>query len=110
MIKIGISKIVIMVDMRNVENRIIVLGSRFRGSRVQGSKSQSSRFRVLRFRGSKFHSHPWTALGMRIYKKSVNFIRPNPKFAAKLAIVWENEHSYRGLQVFNAFFVINPER
>jgi hypothetical protein len=92
LIEIGISKMVMMVDMRKVENIIIVQGSRFRGSRVQGSKSQSSRFRVQRFRGSKFHSRPWTALGMRIYEKSVNFVRPNPKFVAKLAIIWENEH------------------
>ncbi len=38
---------------------------------VHGSK-------VQRFRGSRFHSHPWTAFGMRIYEKSVNFVRPNP--------------------------------
>jgi hypothetical protein len=47
---------------------------------------------------------------MRIYEKSVSFVRPNPKFAAKLAIIWQNEHFYRGLRVFNAFFVLNPER
>jgi hypothetical protein len=28
---------------------------------------------------------------MRIYEKNVSFIRANPKFAAKLAIIWENE-------------------
>jgi len=27
-----------------------------------------------------------------------------------LAIIWENEHFYRGLRGFNAFFVLNPER
>jgi len=47
---------------------------------------------------------------MRIYEKSVSFVRPNPKFGAKLAIIWENEHFQQGLQVFNAFFVLNPER
>jgi hypothetical protein len=30
-------------------------------------------------------------------------------FGAKLAIIWENEHFLRGFQVFNAFFVLNPE-
>jgi hypothetical protein len=29
---------------------------------------------------------------MRIYEKSVSFVRPNPKFGAKLAIIWQNEH------------------
>jgi hypothetical protein len=29
---------------------------------------------------------------MRIYEKIVSFVRPNPKFGAKLAIVWQNEH------------------
>jgi len=28
---------------------------------------------------------------MRIYEKSVSFIRLNPKFGAKLATIWENE-------------------
>ena len=42
--------------------------------------------------GQGFHSRPWTAFGMRIYEKSVGFIWPNPKFGAKLAIIWENEH------------------
>jgi len=44
------------------------------------------------FRGSRFHSCPRTAFGMRIYEKSVSFVSPNPKFEAKLAIYWENEH------------------
>ena len=52
----------------------------------------SRRSRVQRFRGSRFHSRPWTAFGMRICEKSVSFVRPNPKFGAKLAIIWENEH------------------
>jgi hypothetical protein len=29
---------------------------------------------------------------MRIYEKSVSFVRHNQKFEAKLAITWENEH------------------
>jgi hypothetical protein len=28
---------------------------------------------------------------MRIYEKSVNFVSPNPKVGAKLAIFWRNE-------------------
>jgi len=46
------------------------------------------------FKGSevqRFHSHPWTAFGRRIYEKSLSFVRPNPKFRAKLATIWENE-------------------
>jgi hypothetical protein len=31
---------------------------------------------------------------MHIYEKSVGFVRPNPKFKAKLVIIWENEHFY----------------
>jgi hypothetical protein len=42
--------------------------------------------------GQGFHSRPWTAFGMRIYDKSVSFVRPNPKFGAKLAIIWQTEH------------------
>jgi hypothetical protein len=38
------------------------------------------------------HSRPWTAVGMRIYDKSVSFVRPNPKIGAKFAIIWQNEH------------------
>jgi len=29
---------------------------------------------------------------MRISEKNVSFVSPNPKFEAKLAITWENEH------------------
>jgi len=47
---------------------------------------------------------------MRIHEKSLNFVRPNPKIGAKLAIIWENEHFFQGLRVFNAFFVLNLER
>jgi hypothetical protein len=42
--------------------------------------------------GSRLHSLRWTALGLRIYDKSVSFVRPNQKFGAKLAIIWQNEH------------------
>jgi hypothetical protein len=46
---------------------------------------------------------------MRIYEKSVSSVRPNPKFGAKVATIWKNEHFYRKLRVFNAFFVLNPD-
>jgi len=29
---------------------------------------------------------------MRISEENVSFVSPNPKFEAKLAITWENEH------------------
>jgi len=46
---------------------------------------------------------------MRIYEKSVSFVRANPKFGAtKLVIIWGNEHFYLGFRVFNVFFVLNP--
>jgi hypothetical protein len=41
--------------------------------------------------GQGFHSRPWTVFGMRIYEQSDSFVRPNPKFGAKLAEIWENE-------------------
>jgi len=47
---------------------------------------------------------------MRIYEESVIFVRPNPKFGAKLAITWENEHFSEDFWPSNAFFVLNPER
>jgi hypothetical protein len=43
-------------------------------------------------RGSRFNSRPRSVFGLRIYEKSVSFVSPNPKFGAKLAITWENEH------------------
>jgi hypothetical protein len=46
---------------------------------------------------------------MRICEKIVSLVRPNPKFAAKLATIWENEHFQPGLRVFNTFFVLNVE-
>jgi len=48
-----------------------------------------------RFKGSgvqKFHLLHQTEFKMRIYEKSVSFVRPNPKFGDKLAIIWENAH------------------
>jgi hypothetical protein len=39
--------------------------------------------------GQGLHSRPWAAFGMRIYEKSVSFVKPNPKFGTKLAIIWE---------------------
>ncbi len=60
--------------------------------RLEPAYVNRRRSRVQRFRGSRFHSRPQTAFGMRIYEKSVSFVRPNPKFGAKLAITWENEH------------------
>jgi hypothetical protein len=47
---------------------------------------------------------------MRIYDKSVSFVRPNPKLGTKVAIIWGNEHFLLGLRVLNAFFVLNLER
>jgi hypothetical protein len=41
--------------------------------------------------GKGLHSRRWTVFGMRIYDKSVSFVSPNPKFGAKLAIIWGNE-------------------
>jgi hypothetical protein len=40
--------------------------------------------------GQGLHFRSWTAFGMRIYEKSVSFVRPNPNFGAILAIIWEN--------------------
>jgi hypothetical protein len=60
--------------------------------------------------GQGFHSRPWTAFGIRIYAKSVSFARPKLKFGAKLAIILKNEHFWRELRVYKAFFVLNPER
>ncbi len=60
------------------------------GLRLEAKKSRRSR--VQRFRGSRLHSRLWTAFGVRIYEKSVGFVRPNPKIGAKLTIIWENEH------------------
>jgi hypothetical protein len=42
--------------------------------------------------GQGLHSRSRTAFGMHIYEKSVSFVRANPKFGAKLAIIWETEH------------------
>jgi hypothetical protein len=57
--------------------------------------------------GSRFHSRLWASFEMRIYEKSVSFVRPNPKFGVKLAIIW-------GMSILNEdcgpFLVLNPER
>jgi hypothetical protein len=42
--------------------------------------------------GQGLHSRLWTAFGMRIYEKSVSFVRPDPRIGGKLAIIWGNEH------------------
>jgi hypothetical protein len=42
--------------------------------------------------GSRLNSRPWTAFRMRIYEKSVSFVRAIPKFGAKLVIILGNEH------------------
>ena len=42
-------------------------------------------FMSSKFQG--FHSRAWTAFGLRIYGRSVNFVRPNLKFGAKMAII-----------------------
>ena len=39
--------------------------------------------------GQGFHSRPWTSFGILIYEKNVRIVSPNPKFGAKLAIIWE---------------------
>jgi len=65
----------------------------FKGSRVQGS--------IL---------VPGLHIGMRIYEKSVSFVRPNPKFGAKLAIIWGLSIFNENFGCFNAFFVLNPDR
>jgi hypothetical protein len=44
--------------------------------------------------GQGLHYRPWTAFGMRIYEKSVSFVRLNPKFGAKLTVIWKNKHFY----------------
>ncbi|MFO7739842.1 MAG: hypothetical protein R6V46_15295, partial [Desulfatiglandaceae bacterium] len=54
-------------------------------------KKNGNHSRVQRFRGSRFNSRPRSAFGLRIYEKSVSFVRPNPKFGTELAITWENE-------------------
>ena len=66
---------------------------------MHGTRSRVQRFRPARHRsrsgeaggGSRFRSHPRIAFVMRIYEKSVSFVRPNPRFEAKLAIILENQ-------------------
>jgi hypothetical protein len=45
--------------------------------RLSTGRIACKRSRVQRFRGSRLHSHPGTAFGMRIYDKSVRFVRLN---------------------------------
>jgi hypothetical protein len=59
---------------------------RFTSSGVQGLPASG-----------RFHSRPRTAFGMCIYEKSLSFVRPNPKFGARLAIIWE-------MSIFNEDF------
>jgi hypothetical protein len=62
------------------------------GSEVQGFKGSG----VQRFPAEsgiqRFHFLYQTEFEMRIYEKSVSFVRHNPKFRDKLAIIWENVH------------------
>jgi hypothetical protein len=46
-----------------------------------------------------------------IYEKSVSFIRPNPKFGAKLAVIIKNEHFNQdfGTLVLSLFSTPNLE-
>jgi hypothetical protein len=46
-------------------------------------------FTGLKVQGSRFYSRPWTGFGMRLYEKNISSVRPNPKFRAKLAIIWK---------------------
>jgi hypothetical protein len=92
-------------------------------SKVKGQRSKAQRFKsskciwiekfkirkVQFLRDSRFHSRFRTAFGIRIYEKSVSFVRLNPKFEAKWSIIWGNEQFLRELPVFDAFFVLNPE-
>jgi hypothetical protein len=47
--------------------------------------------------GQGLYSRPWTALGMRIYEKSVSLVRPNPK-------VKPNWQLFGKMSVFNEDF------
>jgi len=48
---------------------------------------------------------------MRIYEKSVSFVRPNPKIGAKLAIILEKEQFYEdfGSLMPSLFLTLNVE-
>jgi hypothetical protein len=82
---------------RNTEQKILVeMEHYFRKATCDSIshvvEKNGRRSRVQRFGGSRFYSRPRTAFGMRINEKSVSFARPNPKFGAELAIIWENKH------------------
>jgi len=38
------------------------------------------------------------------------FVVSNLKIGGALAMMWQNQHFQPKLRVFNAFFVLNPER
>jgi len=63
----------------------------FTSNKCRKKYSRRSRVQGLPASGG-FHSRPRIAFGMRIYEKSIGFVRPNPKFGAKLVIIWENKH------------------
>ncbi len=46
---------------------------------------------------------------MSIYEKSVSFVRPIPKFEAKLAIIWAMSIFNEGFGSSMPVFVLNPE-
>jgi hypothetical protein len=60
--------------------------------------------------GQGLHSRLWAAFGMLIYEKGVSFVGPNPKFAAKLAIIWKMSILNENFAALMPFFVLNPER
>jgi len=55
------------------------------------------RSRVQRFRGSRLHYSSRISFGMRVYEKSVSFVRSYAKFGAKMAITLE-------MSIFNEDF------
>jgi hypothetical protein len=60
-------------------------------------KANTTAVGVHGFKDSRFHSRPWTAFGMRIYEKSVSFVRHNPKFGA-------NWQLFGKMSIFNEDF------
>jgi len=53
---------------------------------------------------------PRLHLGCAFTRKASASSDLNPRFEANLAIILENEHFYRELQIFNTVLVLNPER
>ncbi|OEU78647.1 MAG: hypothetical protein BA872_08860 [Desulfobacterales bacterium C00003060] len=70
--------------MNDLDNHVKL---RYNDMQVNSAIRNSNRSGVQRFRDSRFHFRPGTSFGMRIYEKSVNFVKPNPKFGAKLTII-----------------------